>query len=160
MVCDHATVHQWTSLAREAVAMRVAANMGAGTWATPAAVSPSMLRLCCTNSSWLQGLWKKAESQVSFQMRECSWRHRSSGVLRAQVLPEHQGLPFTACHPATRLPLRQRPVLHITHFGMVRTPGSCCSCSTTSGLAACAGLAASHHDLTWPSVPWQAQDAQ
>jgi hypothetical protein len=47
-----------------------------------AAAPPSMLRLCCTNSSWLQGLWKKADSQVSFQMRECSCRHRSSGVLR------------------------------------------------------------------------------
>ena len=53
-----------------------------GTRSILAAVSPSMLRLCCTKSSWLQGLWKKADSHVSFQMRECSWRHRSSGVLQ------------------------------------------------------------------------------
>lgn len=31
-----------------------------------------MLRLCKTKSSWLQGLWKNAESHVSFQMRLCA----------------------------------------------------------------------------------------
>lgn len=68
--------------------------MGKGHTATLAAGSPSMLRLCCTNSSWLQGLWKKAESHVSFQMRECSWRHRSSGVLQTGALPKHQQLSW------------------------------------------------------------------
>jgi hypothetical protein len=33
--------------------------------------APSMLRDWSTKSSWLQGLWKNAASQVSFQMREC-----------------------------------------------------------------------------------------
>ena len=31
-----------------------------------------MFKLCRTNSSWLQGLWKKALSHVSFQMRLCA----------------------------------------------------------------------------------------
>jgi hypothetical protein len=75
--------------------------MGKGHTATLAAASPSMLRLCCTNSSWLQGLWKKADSHVSFQMRECSWRHRSSGVLQTGVLTKDQQPQFIPCYQKT-----------------------------------------------------------
>lgn len=46
-----------------------------------------MLRLCSTKSSWLQGLWKKAASQVSFQMRECAWRYFRSSPLGTTVTP-------------------------------------------------------------------------
>jgi len=46
-----------------------------------------MLRLCSTNSSWLQGLWKKAESQVSFQMRLCACRSFSSSSRGTTLTP-------------------------------------------------------------------------
>ena len=46
-----------------------------------------MLRLWCTNNSWLQGLWKNAANQVSFHMRLCSCRARSSGVTGMTTTP-------------------------------------------------------------------------
>ncbi len=46
-----------------------------------------MLSDCSTNSSWLHGLWKKAASQVSFQMRECAWRCLSASSRSTTVTP-------------------------------------------------------------------------
>jgi hypothetical protein len=44
------------------------AQHGACCTAASPSTPPSMLRLCSTNSSWLQGLWKKADSHDSFQI--------------------------------------------------------------------------------------------
>jgi hypothetical protein len=42
---------------------------------------PSMFRLCSTNSSWLQGLWKKADSHDSFQILQAQTAIRMGSVL-------------------------------------------------------------------------------
>ena len=41
--------------------------------------APSMFRLCSTNSSWLHGLWKKADSQLSFQILQPGGSHNIIG---------------------------------------------------------------------------------
>lgn len=46
-----------------------------------------MFKLCSTNSSWLQGLWKKADSHDSFQIRLASWRCFSSASRSTTVTP-------------------------------------------------------------------------
>ena len=58
-----------------------------------------MLRLCSTNSSWLQGLWKNAASQVSFQMRECAWRYFRSSSRGITVTP---GIPLSLADTSGR----------------------------------------------------------
>jgi hypothetical protein len=120
-----------------------------------------MLRLCCTNSSWLQGLWKKADSHVSFQMRECSWRHRSSGVLRAGVLPKHQQLLHSLLPRNLMTPLRQWAALTPLTLGWFERPAAAAAArSRPPSLPAQEVTALDYASVKQRSPVAQGQDAQ
>ncbi len=81
--------------------------------------TPSMLRLCSTKSSWLQGLWKKAASHVSFQMRECACRYFKSSSRGITVTPwmalslaDTSGRAACNGRPCHSSTLRQQAIAH------------------------------------------------
>ena len=58
-----------------------------------------MFRLCSTNSSWLQGLWKKADSQDSFQILQA---RRGTPAIASHVCGRLRSRLH--CHPAIQPP--------------------------------------------------------
>lgn len=63
------------------------ASLSRNVWQAWLKSSPSILRLCLTNNSWLQGLWKKALSHVSFQIRLWSCLYFRSSSLWITLTP-------------------------------------------------------------------------
>lgn len=73
-----------------------------------------MLRLWRTNSSWLQGLWKNADSQVSFQMRELACRCFNASSL------------ITTCSPDEAVVSKKSGLQLAAETSAHHQPGKCC----------------------------------